>query len=126
MQEPQETQVCSLGQEDPLEEGMATHSNNPARRTHGQRRLAGDSPWGRQSGTQLSMYALCGQGTKTEAKTTGTCPTHFLSFCFLNCWLLSLGEIIWVILIVWLLKSSCFNLCFSSLNTVTKILCYPI
>ena len=27
MQEPQETQVQSLGQEDPLEKGMATHSN---------------------------------------------------------------------------------------------------
>ena len=26
MQEMQETQVWSLGQEDPLEEGMATHS----------------------------------------------------------------------------------------------------
>ena len=27
MQEPQETQVQFLGQEDPLEEGMATHSS---------------------------------------------------------------------------------------------------
>ena len=27
MQEPQEMQVQSLGQEDPLEEGMATHSS---------------------------------------------------------------------------------------------------
>ena len=27
VQEPQETRVQSLGQEDPLEEGMATHSN---------------------------------------------------------------------------------------------------
>ena len=27
MQEPQETQVQSLGQEDPLEEGTATHSS---------------------------------------------------------------------------------------------------
>ena len=27
MQETEETWVCSLGQEDPLEEGMATHSN---------------------------------------------------------------------------------------------------
>ena len=27
MQEPQETQVQSLGWEDPLEEGMATHSS---------------------------------------------------------------------------------------------------
>ena len=27
MQEPQETQLRSLGQEDAVEEGMATHSN---------------------------------------------------------------------------------------------------
>ena len=27
VQEPQETQVQSLGQEDPLEEGMTTHSS---------------------------------------------------------------------------------------------------
>ena len=30
MQKMQETQVQSLGQEDPLEEGMATHSSNLA------------------------------------------------------------------------------------------------
>ena len=44
----QETQVQSLSWEDPLEEGMATHLlqysclENP----HGQRSLAGYSPWG--------------------------------------------------------------------------------
>ena len=32
MQELQETQVQSLGQEDPLEEGMATHANILSRR----------------------------------------------------------------------------------------------
>ena len=32
MQETQETQVQSLGQEDPLEEGMATHSSILARK----------------------------------------------------------------------------------------------
>ena len=35
MQEMQEMQVRSLGREDPLEEGMATHSSN----------LAWRSPW---------------------------------------------------------------------------------
>ena len=34
------------GWEDPLEEGMATHSSILAWRTHGQRSLAGYSPWG--------------------------------------------------------------------------------
>ena len=33
--------VQSLGQEDPLEEGMATHSSVLAWRIHGQRSLAG-------------------------------------------------------------------------------------
>jgi len=39
----QETQVQSLGWEDPLEKGMATHSSF-AWRFHGQRKLAGHSP----------------------------------------------------------------------------------
>ena len=38
------TWVRSLGREDPLEEGMATHSL-PGE-SHGQRSLAGCSPWG--------------------------------------------------------------------------------
>ena len=42
----QETQVRSLGQEDPLEKGMATHSpvSLPGE-SHGQRILVGYSPW---------------------------------------------------------------------------------
>ena len=36
-----DTQVQSLGQEDPLEKGMATHSSILAREPHGQRSLAG-------------------------------------------------------------------------------------
>ena len=39
--EIQETQVWSLGQEDPLEKGMATHSSILAWRIHGQRSLVG-------------------------------------------------------------------------------------
>ena len=41
----QETWVQSLDQEDPLEKGMATHSCILAWRIHGQRSLAGYSPW---------------------------------------------------------------------------------
>ena len=44
-QETQETQVCSLGGEDPLEEGMATHSVFLPGEFHGQRSLVGYSPW---------------------------------------------------------------------------------
>ena len=53
----QETWVQSLGQEDPLEECMATHPRVFAWRIlpgefHGQRNLAGYNPWGRkESGT---------------------------------------------------------------------------
>ena len=36
--------VQSLGREDPLEEGMATHSSILAGESHGQRSLAGYSP----------------------------------------------------------------------------------
>ena len=41
----QETQVRSLGQEDPLEKEMATHSSILAREFHEQRSLVGYSPW---------------------------------------------------------------------------------
>ena len=41
-----ETQVQSPGQEDPLEEEMATHSSILAWKSHGQRSLADYSPWG--------------------------------------------------------------------------------
>ena len=42
----QETWALSLGQEDPLEKGMATHSSILPGEFHGQRSLAGYSPWG--------------------------------------------------------------------------------
>ena len=46
MQETQKTQVQSLGREDPLEKGMATHSSILPEEPHGQRSLAGYNPWG--------------------------------------------------------------------------------
>ena len=41
-------QVQSLGQEDPPEKEMGTHSSILAWRIHGQRRLAGYRPWDRK------------------------------------------------------------------------------
>ena len=41
----QEIQVWFLGQEDALEKEMATHSSILAGEFHGQRSLAGYSPW---------------------------------------------------------------------------------
>ena len=45
MQEMQETWVQSLGQEDPLEKEMATHSSILAWEIYGQRSLVGYGPW---------------------------------------------------------------------------------
>ena len=45
----QDTRVYCLGREDPLEEGMATHSSLLAWRIPIQRSLVGDSPWGRRA-----------------------------------------------------------------------------
>ena len=42
----QETWVRSLGREDPLEKGVATHSIFFPGEFHGQRSLVGYSPWG--------------------------------------------------------------------------------
>ena len=53
----QETWVQFLDWEDPLEEGMATHFSILAWRLHGQRSLAGYSPWGqKESGTTEATY----------------------------------------------------------------------
>ena len=46
MQEMEETWVLSLGWEDTLEKGMATHSGILAWRIHGHSSLEGYSPWG--------------------------------------------------------------------------------
>ena len=45
MQENQEMRVQSLGQEDPLEEEIETHSSILSWEIYGQRSLAGYSPW---------------------------------------------------------------------------------
>jgi len=47
----QETQVQSLGQEDPWEKGMAAHSSILTWESHGQRSLVGYSPWGCKEST---------------------------------------------------------------------------
>ena len=51
------TWVQSLGWEDPLEEGMATHSNILAWRIppHGQRSLMGYNPWGHEESDTKSV-----------------------------------------------------------------------
>ena len=59
----QETPVRSLGWEDPLEEEMATHSSILPGKYHGQRNLAGYSPWCHKelaTTERLSTYEITG------------------------------------------------------------------
>ena len=46
------------GSEDPLEKGMATHSSILAGEFHGQRSLAGYSPWGRKESDTTEWLSL--------------------------------------------------------------------
>ena len=74
-----ETLVQSLGQEDPLEEGIKTHSSNSClENPHGPRSLVGYSPWAHK---QLDM---------TEQLSTAQHSTLFHSMASpnLNCFLL--------------------------------------
>ena len=68
MQQVQETQVRFLGQEDPLEEGMATHSST----------LAWRIPWTEKPGGIRSMGP---QGVRHDSETEqhNTLYTHELS-----------------------------------------------
>ena len=53
----QETWVQSLGGEGPLEKEMAAHSSIVAWKSHGQRSLAGCSPWGcKESDTTEQLH----------------------------------------------------------------------
>ena len=55
----QETQVQSLGWEDPLEKEMATPSSTLAQKFHGQRSLVGYSPWGcKELDTTEELHSL--------------------------------------------------------------------
>ena len=57
----QETQVRSLGREDPLEKGLATHLSILAWRTLGQSNLEGYSPWGhKESDTSEQLTHTAG------------------------------------------------------------------
>ena len=69
----QETQVQSLGQEDPLENKMATHPVFLPGESHGQRNLVGHSPWGgRESDTAERLHfdfslSCIGEGMETHS-----------------------------------------------------------
>ena len=54
----QETQVWSLGWEDLLVKGMATHSSILAWNIHGQRSLVGYNPWGHKLSDMTEWLTL--------------------------------------------------------------------
>ena len=54
----QKTQVWYLGQEDPLEEGTATHSSILPGETRRQRSLVGYSPWGSKESDKTEELTL--------------------------------------------------------------------
>ena len=56
----QETRVQLLGWENPLEKEKLNHST--AWKSYGQRSLAGYSPWGSKSQTQLRNYTITTRG----------------------------------------------------------------
>ena len=64
----QETQVQSLGQQDPLKEEIATHSSIPAQKIPRMRSLMGYHPWG------------CKNSDMTEGLSTHTIHSCFLRF----------------------------------------------
>ena len=53
-----ETWVQPLGGDDPLEEGMATHSVFWPGESHGQRSLVGYSPWGHRESDTTERLTL--------------------------------------------------------------------
>ena len=71
----QEMWVWSLGQENPLEEEMATHSNILAGKSHGQKGLAG--------------YNTCGH--KESDTTEHKVHIHYILKCLITCKLKMLG-----------------------------------
>ena len=54
----QETWARSLGQEDPLEAGMATHPVFLPGESRGQRSLVGYSPWGHKESDRTEQLTL--------------------------------------------------------------------
>ena len=80
MQELQETQVRSLGQEDPLEEGMATHSSILAWRIPWTGSLAGYSPWDRKESDTIEVTEYT---HKQDCLNFGSSLFHILEYCLI-------------------------------------------
>ena len=73
-----ETWVPSLGQEDPLEKEMGTHSSIHAWKSHGPRSLVGYNLWGRKE-SDMTEQLLC---VYCALSVQHLNSTFLLSFCF--------------------------------------------
>ena len=71
----QETQLLSLGQEDPLEEETATHYSILSEKPHGQRCLAGYSPWGSKELNMTEHTHTCLDISVQFSSVAQSCPT---------------------------------------------------
>jgi len=79
MQESQEMRFWSLGWEDPLEQGMATHSSTLAWRIPRTEKLVGYSPWVAESGTWLNRLS-----THTAIRNLDSVPATWLKLICAN------------------------------------------
>ena len=75
-------QVQSLGQEGPLEEGVAAHSSALAWISHGQRSLVGNSPWGRKE-SDTTEHTHIGGGAVDQGPADGRTHPELLLLPFL-------------------------------------------
>ena len=91
----QETWVQSLGWEDPMGKEVATHSSILPGKSHGQRSLAGYSPWGpkRAEHNLVSKQQLSGkrhpQGHQWNLTPFPFLPTRFLGLLPAMAWMVA-------------------------------------
>ena len=71
-----ETRVPSLGEENPLEEGMATYSSILAGGSHGQRSLVGYSPWGHKESNSTEQLKSAHSTSPSAGPMHARCTSH--------------------------------------------------
>ena len=80
MQETSEGQIRSLGQKQPLEEEMATHSSILTGESQGQRSLVGYSPWSpKESDTIARLSTHTEVNNQIEQRALICLPRHIIS-----------------------------------------------
>ena len=77
--------VQSLGLEDPLEEGMDTPVFLP-REFHGQRTLAGCSPWGCKESSRTEVPLLPARRSVSARERLSSLPSPRVNCCRLRRW----------------------------------------